>query len=409
MEVVAPWSVPKRIAFRFGVVLAALYMVPLPLGLIPGTQSLAEAAQKPLAWLVVWFADTVLGVGEPAVEPTGAGDTLFGWVMMLVLVILAAIGCAVWSAIDRERTAYPRLAALAHVALRYLLAWTLFSYGFVKLSQFPTPSASRLDGTIGEMSPMGLLWTFMGYSTPYKVFAGICEIVPGILLLWRRTATLGALLAIAVLTNIVMLNMSYDVPVKLYSMQLVAIGLVIAAPQLRRVAAALLGHAVPEVPSRPRLSPKRERVRLAIKLAVVAMLAYQVFDQLTSNTRPAPNALDGIWIVETWRADGVEHPPRLDDAVRWRKLAINPRSVIIRLMTDERRGHGLEVDDQQHTMKVSRETDADVWRYVQRDAEHLAIDGTYRGQHVEVTLRRQPTGLLMSRGFHWIQEFPLNR
>ncbi len=54
----------------------------------------------------------------------------------------------------------------------------------------------------------------MGYSTPYNVFTGLVETVPAMLLFFRRTATLGALLLVAVLANVVMLNLCYDVPVE---------------------------------------------------------------------------------------------------------------------------------------------------------------------------------------------------
>jgi hypothetical protein len=45
-------------------------------------------------------------------------------------------------------------------------------------------------------------------------------VVGGALLLFRRTTTAGALVLIAVLTNIVTLNFSCDVPVKLFSSHL---------------------------------------------------------------------------------------------------------------------------------------------------------------------------------------------
>jgi hypothetical protein len=41
---------------------------------------------------------------------------------------------------------------------------------------------------------MGILWTFMAASTGYTIFAGLAEAVAGLLLLFRRTSTLGALL-----------------------------------------------------------------------------------------------------------------------------------------------------------------------------------------------------------------------
>ena len=72
---------------------------------------------------------------------------------------------------------------------------------------------------------MGLLWTFMGASESYTIFSGISEMAGGLLVTARRTTLLGALVCIGVLGNIVMLNFSYDVPVKLLSCHLFAMAM----------------------------------------------------------------------------------------------------------------------------------------------------------------------------------------
>jgi hypothetical protein len=54
------------------------------------------------------------------------------------------------------------------------------------------------------------------------------EVLAGVLLVWRRTATLGALIAAGVMANVVMLNFCYDVPVKLMSSHLLVCALLIA-------------------------------------------------------------------------------------------------------------------------------------------------------------------------------------
>jgi hypothetical protein len=59
---------------------------------------------------------------------------------------------------------------------------------------------------------------------------------PATLLLFRRTATLGAMASAAVLLNIVMLNFCYDVPVKLYSLNLLLMAIFLMLPDLGRLA-----------------------------------------------------------------------------------------------------------------------------------------------------------------------------
>ncbi|HEU4613041.1 MAG TPA: hypothetical protein VFS15_13215 [Kofleriaceae bacterium] len=400
------WSLGKRLAFRFGVIAAALYVYPLPFGVIPYTDSIAEALGKPWQWLVVWFSESVLGAGTPPIQPTGSGDTLFSWVSFLVLVLVSALGAAVWSALDRRRLAYPRLASATWIGLRYLLAFTLFSYGFAKLvnTQFPAPSPAQLDERVGEMSPMGLLWTFQGASTAYTFFGGLAEAVAGTLLLWRRTATLGALLAMAVMTNVVMLNFCYDVPVKLYSMQLLAIAALIALPQLRRLLRASLGHAVGEVPPRPRSSQRRERARIVAKLGAIALLGYSIYSNVhaaSEYVRPA-SELQGVWKVETWTEHG--RPAK----ARWRKLIVTEWAAVV-----------VDDDGQQNWVRaevipglqllVVQTRQYDLWQYARPEPGRMIIDRVEGGTDLRITLSREPEPLLVTRGFHWIQEFPFNR
>jgi uncharacterized membrane protein YphA (DoxX/SURF4 family) len=414
------WPLSQRVAFRFGVVFGAITLFPFPIGLIPKTDWLAEYMTKPFDWLTEWFGESVLGLDVPPVVPTGSGDTLRAYLWLLLTAILAAIGCAVWSALDerKQRRAYPRVAEVALIVLRYWLATAMLGYGIAKIlelvgmGQMPAAGAGRLDQRIGDMSPMGMLWTFMGASTPYQVFAGLAEAVGGLLLLWRRTTILGAFVAMGVMTNVVLLNFCYDVPVKLYSAELLLVAGVIALPQLRRVIAAVLGRAVGEVPPRERKSPRWERARFVAKIAVLACIAYGEYHQVDEvlGFFPPPNELDGIWKVTAFSADGTERPPLLTDELRWRKLLVGSFSVVtIKRVTDASERLRGEIDATTHTLTVTFPDDKkEIWRYELR-GDALTIDADHAGHKLHVTLAREPDPLLVTRGFHWVQEFPFNR
>ncbi len=407
------WSPARRVAFRFGFVLGALYLYPFPLGLIPKTDWLAEPLTRPFEWLVSWCATAVLGLDEPSFEMTGSGDSAAAYVNCLVLLVLAAAGAALWSALDRRRVAYPRLAAGAIVALRYYLAITLLSYAFAKLFQFPPPGPVRLDQRVGDMSPMGMLWTFMGSSQPYSLFAGGAEALGGVLLLWRRTYVAGALVAMAAMTNVVALNLCYDVPVKLYSAQLLLIAVVLFAPHARRVIGAVLGRAAPEVPPRPRRSPRFERARLAAKALVLVLIAASLYLQHDRSLqyRKPPHELHGIWVVEKLVVDGTERPPLLTDTGRWHKIYFTEFGATARPMDGPLVRLAATVDPARRTIAIKVDGD-EVWRYtlsIDGDRATLVLDGTFRGKPLHAELRREPDPLLVTRGFHWIQETPFNR
>src|SRR5438045_2145707 len=209
------WSLPTRIAFRFFFALLVLFYFPFPLTVVPFiAKSWNNATNRLLAGAVRMSFGLMLDITH-----NGSGDRSIDWVRFGVIAVLGAIITIAWSIVDRKRASYPSLHRWFHVYIRFGLATAMISYGAYKVipSQFVAASLDRLLKPLGDASPMGLLWSFMGASMPYTIFAGLGELIGGLLLTNRRTALLGALISAAVMSQVVMLNFSYHVPVKIYS------------------------------------------------------------------------------------------------------------------------------------------------------------------------------------------------
>jgi uncharacterized membrane protein YphA (DoxX/SURF4 family) len=419
------WGLARRVGFRCGVIVGGLLVFPFPLGVIPKTEIVATWLARPFQWATSWLAGDVFGLqlSDPAAGFAGSGDRAVDYVQVLLIAALGVLGTLVWSIADRRRRSYPRLAAAALVVGRYYLAYMMLTYGISKLlkSQFYDLSPSWLHERLGDGSPMRMLWAFMGYSLPYTVFAGLAETAGGLLLLWRRTATLGAVLVVAVMTNVVMLNLCYDVPVKLFATELLIMGALIARPGARRMIAAALGHAVAELPPRVRMAQRRERIRVAAKLGLIAAMAVNLYlEYHGGNRNDHVHELYGNWEVDQLVADGVERPPLTTDPVRWQTLSINARSAVIWLMTGTREpsilvNRGLydwKVDAASHTIALTLPGEPrleETWHYSRPAPDRLVIDGPHGGKSLHVVLHLVPDPLLMTRGFHWINEVPFNR
>jgi hypothetical protein len=121
---------------------------------------------------------------------------------------------------------------------------------------------------------MGALWSFMSASIPYIVFAGLCEITPAVLLLFRRTTILGTLTAFGVLLNVVMLNVCYDVPVKLYSTNLLLMAIFLATPDVRRLTRVLLLDRRADPSSLPQIHFEMRWARMAATAFQIAFVGY---------------------------------------------------------------------------------------------------------------------------------------
>lgn len=175
----------------------------------------------------IWFGQNILGLDFIKQTNTGSGDTVFDFVKLTFVLLLSFILTIIF--LFTKSVVKEKVVSISIIYARFFLSYMLLSYGFIKFGdgQFGMPSLFRLDQSVGEMSPMGMLWTFMGSSPAYSAFAGICQATAGFLLLFRRTSVLGALVAFGVMTNVMVLNFCYDVPVKLFSSNLALMALFI--------------------------------------------------------------------------------------------------------------------------------------------------------------------------------------
>jgi hypothetical protein len=424
-EAAAPdWGPGKRILFRFAFSYLSLYLLSTFLGLlafIPYGGIVAGGYQGLWAAFVPWIARHLFHAEAP-IQMTGSGDSMFSWVQTGCTVALALAVTLIWTLLDRKRSSYTRLHEWLKVYVRFGLAIVMMEYGGLKIipSQFPGPSLDRLLQPFGDASPMGLLWTFMGASAPYTTFAGLTEWLGGVLLVFRRTALLGALVCIGALTNVVMLNFCYDVPVKLFSVHLLAMAVFLVAPDLRRLANLfMLNRPVPPAPD-PRLI-RRRGLRLGVLAFQVLFAAgfsiymvYSAREQLATYYS-ARSPLRGIWNVDELQVDGQAGPPPGVEALQWRRVIFDyPTVVATQLTSDSRRRYWLKLDEAKKTLELTKRDDP-AWKSVlsyQRPApDRLTLEGTFDGRKVRASLHRveETKFLLTNRGFHWVSEFPFNR
>ena len=99
--------------------------------------------------------------------------------------------------------------------IRVFLAITFATYGLVKVlgGQYNygdwVIDKKTVDGT-------SLVWAFYGYSPMYGRFTGLFELVPAILLLIPRTATIGAAALFAVALNVTAMDFGFHYPAVKY-------------------------------------------------------------------------------------------------------------------------------------------------------------------------------------------------
>lgn len=418
------WSLPKKIAFRFFFLYFILYILPFPISPFDFTENIDPIFSDLWGELANAFA-SLLGIEGPISNAiTGSGDKTFDFLTNFLQAIFAGLGTLIWSFSDHKRISYSMLLTILFILLRYYLAWNMLSYGSYKVFklQFPSPSLFRLVQPYGDSSPMGLAWTYMGYSDTYTWFAGAMEVLGGALLLYRRTATLGALVSMAVMTNVFMMNMGYDIPVKLFSFNLLIMAAFISLPDIQRLVNVLLLNR----PTSPReisldFDKKWKKItRWILKSAFIGYaclwVGYETGQMLNDYGESAPKPPHyGIYDVEQYVLNSDTIPPLLTDTTRWRRIIIAyPGSIGLYEMNDEKSIYRFELDSTQNSISISTFSDSTVvfdGRFSQLDSVHYEWSGMHKEDTLKMLLNRfdEQNFRLVNRGFNWVNEVPFNR
>jgi hypothetical protein len=420
------WHGLTRIAFRFSVLYFGMYVLL--------TQMLGSIVRRPipdfgvvigvLRTPVVWTAAHVFGVSRPLViTGSGSGDKTFDWVQAFCILSVAAAGTLVWSLLDRRRRQYTVGHRWFHVFARIALGATLIEYGMIKVIplQMPQPGLLRLIEPFGNFSPMGALWYSIGASRSYEIFAGSVELAAGSLLFVPATALLGAVIGLAAIVQVFVLNMTYDVPVKLFSFHLIVLCLVILAPDAGHLVDAFLpGRRARRSDSRVQVHHASNRkltiAQLVLLIYILGMNVRYDFKSWYAYGGGAPRPpLFGVWNVDQMTRDGAVLPPLLTDQERWRRVVVQvPNAMTFQRMDDTLVSCASVVDVDRRSLSLTMNANR-TWKatfaFDQPAPDRLILDGSVDGHAVRLNLSLFDRNrfLLVSRGFTWIQEYAFNR
>lgn len=422
------WSFPARLAFRFGFCYFVLYIYPTVLG---ARSSVQYDQGNPVRWLwdhiVPWVGSHVLHLPGPFTPGfNGSGDQMYDYILWLCLLVTAAFLAVLWSLLDRRRKQYDNLYEWLRVLVRLTVAIAMINYGMGKLFrfQFPRLSLAKLVDTYGQSSPQGLLWAVMDYSRAYSFIGGVGETVGGMLLLVPRFTTLGTLITLGMMSNVMMLNLFYDVPRKILCAHLLLMCVFLLWPDIRRLFGFFVLRkseqlAAPRPLFRDRAFNKAALFfQLAIGIGVILYCAhhsYMTSERLAAQIDPS---LRGIWNVDQFELDGALHPPLLTDTGRWKCVVFDhPDEFTVQLMDDTQQKFFLQWNGEKsygslwgvedHAKKGSLTV-----HYLQ--ADRMVLEAQVAGHRATAQLRRadlsDPTKfLLTNRGFHWVDPTMLLR
>jgi len=190
---------------------------------------------------------------------------------------------------------------LVYTLARFFASFLLLIYGFAKLngSQF-TILASELDKPMGQVSGFWLTWYYFGYSPIYGNFIALVQVLGAILLMFRKTSLVGACILLPLTTNIILIDMFYNIDygaliVALLIETTLIIILSFHKAELVEVFWSKQNNVFPSKPAAKFNLYGKYAVRVVL-IAIPAIFTYWVANH--NNRFPTP--IDGAWdIVET--------------------------------------------------------------------------------------------------------------
>jgi hypothetical protein len=307
-----------------------------------------------------------------------------------ILFIIAAAGAMLWGSIDGRRS-YDNGWYWVRVIARYRLAIAMIAYGFLKLFplQAPYPSISNLNTHYGDFTRWKLFSLSLGIVPSYESFLGAVEIIGGLLLFYRRSASIGAFIIAIFLGNVFMSNLAYGGGDDVYSLYLLSLALFILSYDLQRLAN-LLVFQRPASPNRfqPLLPAKWQRNgRLALKTFFVFffVLLYgfktrygPATDPYQFPTSKGLPGVTGIYNVTAFKIGKDTLAYSRTDSIRWQDLVFEKwatlsirsnRPVVLDSVNVERP----DLTDNDRTYELQGSAGRHYYSYVADTARHLLI------------------------------------
>jgi uncharacterized membrane protein YphA (DoxX/SURF4 family) len=331
------WKEYEKAAFRFFFIYFVLQALPLDWKYFGNLFR--------IQWTDLHFGDifyisryTPQFISGGSTPGTWSIGTLADWALIAAI---ALIGAIIWSLRDKKSENYNNLYYWLRVILRYRLAIGIIAYGFIKFFplQSPLPSLSNLNTSYGDFDRWKLFSLSLGIVPGYESFLGLVEIVVGLLLLFRKTTTFGAVIILVFTGNVFISNLAYDGGEAIYALYLISIALFLIVYDALRIYN-LLALRKPTAPNqiKPTLNVQWQRTtRLALKgvfiFFFVFLYGYKTYAAYHHDIYQYPKTkglagVAGLYNVSDFRVNSKQLPYSQTDTTRWNDVVFEKWATI---------------------------------------------------------------------------------
>jgi len=292
----------------------------------------------------------------------------------------------------------------------------LINYSFSKFyhSQFSPAGLYTLNKPYGDFIPFGLAWTYMGHSYGFNLFMGIAELL-GVLLLFRKTKEIGAIISIGTVLNIMAVNYFYDAPVKLLSTHLLVMLLFLLAPSFSNLIKIFFKGGTGKMYYQKRPDFKKSIWNLLLNITkyavIIGMVVTQIVEREDRKKQPwyrseaNKSAMHGWYDVDEFYKNG-EELTHFRDSIRWDFMMIEQSFAGMETMNGKYTSYKFELDTTQQVIQFEAYRDStDLFTI-----HYQELDSTYQFDFVQNTdsirffakRKTEDDYLLNSKPFRWI-------
>lgn len=415
------WSLSNKLWYRFIFLYIVLYIYPY------GFEYIQELTTSDISFwrnITIWFGETFIGWNLHEDNLLNGFDSKYDYSRFLLIAVLSIIGATVWYFIDKKFTfSYTsKLKVLLQTILRYHVGFTLIIYGLSKvfMLQFGEMDINRLETPMGNQSGMSFVWAFMSYSKLYTMTSGWIEVIGGILLLFRRSTFIGAFILFVAMANVVLIDIGYDVRVKMFAIHLFLMTILLMSDHLKRMFHFfIVNKATAPVIESPLFKGKTSR-KLGYVLKGGLLLYFLISnvlifsDRIHSQTDNRYPSLTAFHEIEIFVKNGDTIATSSND-LAWKTLSINGASYIPEtLMITSENGYGanysFEADTLARTIQFYpfRGDSTDLYHFTYKKVSNKTF--VFEGTHKDDTIWMKTTSKtlkdyqLTAQRFKWITD-----
>jgi hypothetical protein len=363
--------------------------------------------------LVLWTGTFIFRIQEPFIYQL-TSDSTGAFIHTFNLIILAFLGAWLWGRIQPSLN-YSKFSYAFYTYVRYYLALQLFLYGFNKVfkCQFFLPEPNTLYTLVGETPKDLLFWSAMGSSYFYTVFGGMMEVLAASLLLFRKTYLLGSLMAFGILSNVLAINLGFNISVKLYASFFLFLSLILVLPYIQSLYTFFIHQKF--IKSKvwvPVFSTKKRRIQYSLiktisiwLLLFEALVPYFKVNNFNDDAQERP-LFHGAYIVTSFVENEFPIPPLSTFTKRWKRVFVHRRGYfIIQTMDDKMQDYKFQYDltSKQFSLEHTETLVEYYLEYTQSTTGNLILRGNLEGQDIQVRLapldwKQLP---LLKQDFNW--------